>query len=162
MSRNKQIDWNSASYELGLEALEITRQMSIAMMEYSRSLWALQLDTATRMGGEASRQLRYWLQDAAANGDALGQWPGFFYPRTQKFIEITQGWLDTASQTGSEINELFGQALKASLAAAEGVQASGYPYHERRTSAQVISFPDRRRSAGHHADTAPRQRTRSA
>lgn len=169
MSRNKQFDWNSASHDLGLEAIDLTRQLSIAMIEYGRSLWALQLDTAGKITAETSRQFKQWLHSTAENGDTLGQWSGLFSPRTQKFIEITQGWLDIASQATRDINELYGQVLATSLSAGEPGPASGYPHHERRTEAKVISFPDRRRAtsafraaASRNTDETPRQRTGSA
>lgn len=169
MSRSKQIDWNAAGFEGSLETTDMARQMSVAMMEYGRSLWALQLDTASTMTAETTRQFKDWLQSAAENGDTVGQWPGLFYPRTQQFVQIARGWLNIASQTTTEINELFGQALAATFALTDE-NLTRYPQYERRTTAQVISFPDRRRSAtqsktplaGHQADEPQRHRTRTA
>lgn len=146
MSRNKQFQWNSASFGLSQESIDMTRQMSVAMLEYGRTLWALQFDTASTMASETTRQFKDWLSSAAYNGNSPGQWPGLFQPRTQRLIEIAQGWLNVSSQATAEMNQLLGQALSASLALT-GKNIPTYPEHERRRSAQVISFADRRRSA---------------
>lgn len=167
MSRSKQFDWNSAGFDLSQETIDTARQMSVAMMEYGRSLWALELDTATIMTAETTRVLKEWVQSAAANGDTLSQWPELFYPRTHQFVEITRGWLNIASRSTTEMHELFGQALAASLALTEENLAR-YPSHDRRTTAKVISFPDRRRSATHfkaslvrHQADEPQRRMRT-
>lgn len=146
MSRDKQFHSHSANFDIGQETSDMTRQMSVALMEYGRNLWALQLDTASGMAAETTRQLKHWLQNAADNGAPLNQWPGLYYSSTGRFVEIARGWLNVAARASAEMNALFGQAQAASFALAEESLAR-YPKAERRTTAMVISFADRRRSA---------------
>lgn len=146
MSRDQQFNWNPASFNIRPETFASTRQMSVAMLEHCRTLWALQLDTLDHLTGETARQFRQALQGATNHGPRPNQWPEQFYQRSQKFVEIARGWLDMSSQATTEINQLWGQTLSASLRLGETKPAT-YPQQERRIGAVVISFADRRRSA---------------
>jgi hypothetical protein len=150
MTREKQVQWNSASLDFSRESINMTRQLSEAFLEHGRNLGVLQLDNASIMVSEGSRQFKHWLNSAAYNGDSLIQWSSMFQPRALRFIEIAQGWLDVSSQATAEMNQFLGQALPA-MWALTGQNAASKPKQERRRSAQVISFADRRRSAQHPA-----------
>lgn len=153
MSRDKQFNWTTANFDISPELIEMTRQMPVALLEYSQTLWALQLDTANSLVAEMTRQFRYWLNSAAYGGDTLSQWPNLYQPQMQRFVDITRGWLDVATQASSQMNQLSEQALSASLALA-GDKLATYPWHERRKLAQVIPFADRRRVPGQYGAQA--------
>lgn len=146
MTRNQQLNWYTAGFDIRPETMEMSRQMSVAMLEHCRTVWTLQLDALEDLTGESARQIRQALKNASNRDNHANRWPEQFYLRRRKFVEIARGWLDMSSQATAEINQLWGQALTASLKVGEPKSAT-YPHRDRRIGAMVIQFADRRRSS---------------
>lgn len=146
MARNQQFNWNTGGFDIRPEAMEMSRQMSVAILEHCQTLWTLHLDALDGLTEESTRQIRQALRNAANRDHRPNQWPEQFYLRRRKFVELARGWLDMSSHATAEINQLWGQALTASLKVGEPKSAT-YPHRERRIGAMVIQFADRRRSS---------------
>lgn len=166
MTRNKHLDWNPFGLGAGFEATDMPRQLSIAMLDYGRTLGNMQFDSAETLLTESARQFERWLGSAAevaGGGAAPDRWPDLRYPGARGFIDIARGWLDVAAHSAVEINGLLGRALAVSFALVDE-RLVALPQPDRRTTAKVISFADRRRSPGAFrasAGTASMRRTAS-
>ncbi|MFZ2855890.1 MAG: hypothetical protein WAZ34_17470 [Rhodocyclaceae bacterium] len=128
--------------DLTREGITLFKQMTIAMAEASQSFHLHQIEAFQAALAENSRQFKSQLKETGDTCSALEQWSGLFQSRMQQCGKIGGTWIEHTSQTISRMSELLASPLDASAASAVN---SDEPV-ERRVSATVITFPERRAS----------------
>jgi len=130
------------------ENFETLRDIAIDMAEANKRFCSLQVESIHAAFAEYSRQLKSLLNNTGDISAALGEGSKHLFARTQKLSEISHSWLELFAQTSSKANELLQQSLSAASTFGEATihREARLPEMtiERRLSASVISFPERR------------------
>lgn len=130
------------------ENFETLRDIAIDMAEANKRFCALQLESIHAAIAEHSRQLKSMLDNSGDISAALEEGSKNFFAKTQKLAEISHSWLELFSQASSKTNELLRQSLSTAGSFGEPMihREAELPEVtvERRMSASVIAFPERR------------------
>jgi len=127
------------------ESVETLKQLAIVMVEANKRLYTLQIEAAHAGFAENSRQFKSLLNSAAETSAALEQWSALFQEKAGRFVVIGREWVEIVARTIDEMSELLRQSLSPSSTIGQrtGKRDVEVPV-ERRVSASVIFFPDRR------------------
>jgi hypothetical protein len=130
------------------ENFETLRDIAVDMAEANKRFCALQLESIHAAFAEHSRQLKSMLDNTGDISAAYDEGSKHLFAKMQKLTEISHSWLDLYSRTSSKTNELLQQSLSTAGSFGEQMirREAGLPEGaiERRISASVISFPERR------------------
>jgi len=131
--------------ELANESVDVVKNLAIAMAEANRHFYTLQIEAAQAAFETNTAQLKSRLKKSGHGAPELEQWSAFSLGRMQKFAELSGSWIENTSQTISEMNEL----LRLPFAAAgkfdaETADQDAETPEDRRVSAKMIAFPERR------------------
>jgi hypothetical protein len=126
----------------GAPATGMAAELAGILASSNARLLDLQREAADIAFAEAAAVQAAWLQAMTAMAELLPQ--ASDRANTMRFIDITNAWLQVVTQAQMALIELVGQAARA-----EGrPTASDRPEMvERRKTAVVINFPDRRHAA---------------
>lgn len=131
--------------ELARESLDVVKNLAIAMAEANQHFYTLQIEAAQAVFEKNTRQLKSRLKKSGHGVTKLEQWSAFSLGRMQKLAELSGTWIESTSQTISEMNELLRLpfSLSGNLDHEMTEQEAETP-EERRVSAKMIVFPERR------------------
>lgn len=110
----------------------------------NRHLYLLQIEFAQKSLIDEMTHFRTLLENLTGTTLTFVQWAGLSGPAVQRFADITRRWQEMAAHTIVELNELLAE----SLAARTGGAGNYGGTIDRRISARVIAFPDRRGARG--------------
>lgn len=131
--------------DLTREGVSLLKQITIAMAEANQHFHLRQIEAVQAAVAEHARQFKLQMKETGATCTALEQWSGLFQARMQQCGKISSAWMEHTSQTIAQINELLVSPLADSVASAESIGVSNSEIGiERRMSAKVIAFPERR------------------
>lgn len=138
--------------DLTREGVALLKQITIATAEANRHFHLQQIEALQAALAENSRQFKSQLKETGDTCTALEQWSALFQSRMQQCGKIGGTWIEYTSQTVARIGELLASPLVAPAAGTMARMESEEPEEpevpvERRVSATVISFPERRASA---------------
>ncbi len=152
--------------EFARENIEMLKNATIDLAEANRRLHALRIEGFRTAVEENSRLLRLLLKNVADTSAMIEQWSAPFQTKMKKLTEIGNSWIEITSRSISGMGEVLGQSLSASGAIIKEIGSWGINTPpERRVSASLIAFPERRaaiiakNAASSIYPTARRQRT---
>lgn len=127
------------------ENIEMLKNVSIDLTEASRRLHALRIEAVRATFDENSRLLKFLLKNVGETSAMIEQWSAPLQSKMKKFTEIGNDWIEITSQAISGTGELFSQSFSASAVIIKKMSrwAENVP-NERRVSASLIAFPERR------------------
>lgn len=152
------------------ESIQLLGQTVVAVMEVNGYVCARQIEKAETATRESSRQLKSLLKSTAETSAVLAQWSGVFQVKMQNFTAMGHEWRKVTLDAMREANDLLESSLsslsslpaygaisnnqsgKTREAAQESTQksvgkAAETPSGERRFTATMIAFPERRAAA---------------
>lgn len=134
--------------DISRESIETLRHIVVVVAEANKHLYTLQIDAAQAAFAENSRQLKSLLKSTGDTSAAIEQWSALFREKMQRFVEMSSAWVEITAQTMAEMSDLLAQSLSASAAISQktGKRETEIPV-ERRVTASVIFFPERRAAA---------------
>lgn len=150
------------------EANQSFENLALVLVDANYRWWALQIEAIESALAENNAQMRKMIESAAKTADIFTQWSNLYASKTQRSADLSSDGLDLATQTFAQTNQLLERlfASYAAMALPES-DASGVPFAEdfieRRVTAKIISFPDRRKAselAGAATQEAMRQHAR--
>lgn len=131
--------------ELATESVDVMKNLAIAMAEANKHFYSLQIEAAQAAFEKNTTQLKSRLKKTGHGATELEQWSVFSLGRMQKFAELSGTWIKSTSQTISEMNELLRLPFAASgKLHAETADQEEEAAEDRRVSAKMITFPERR------------------
>lgn len=160
------------------ESIRLLEQTVIAMTELNGYACKRQIERAETATRETSQQLKSLLKKTGETSASLAQWSGVFQAKMQNFTAMGHAWRKLTLDAMREANELLESSLssisslptygaisdKQSAKTREAAQkstqkpvgkAAKAPSGERRFTATMIAFPERRMAAmPKHAATA--------
>lgn len=131
--------------ELATESVDVVKNLAIAMAEANRHFYTLQIEAAQAAFEKNTTQLKSRLKKTGHGSTELELWSAFSLGRMQKLAELSVSWIESSSRTISEMNELM--RLPFSLSGNLDYEMTGQEAEtpdERRVSAKMIAFPERR------------------
>lgn len=131
--------------ELARESVDVMKNFAVAMAEANKHFYSLQIEAAQATFEKNTTQLKSRLNNSGHGATELDQWSAFSLGRMQKLAELSVSWIESSSQTISEMNELL--RLPFSLSGNLNYEMTGQEAEvpeERRVSAKMIAFPERR------------------
>lgn len=129
-------------------AIEMAKNISIAVAEGNRHFYSLQIEAAQAALEKNTQQFRSRLKQARDRSTALEQWSVLFLTKIQKLAEANGAWVESTSRTISEMNELMGAPLLAlGKTDQKADRQKAKAPDDRRVIATMIAFPERRTAA---------------
>lgn len=133
---------------------------ALAVIESNQRWWALQIEAMEAALAENTEQSRAMLENVSTTAETLSQWPNLYQINVQRYTDLTRIGLELTAQTIVQLNDLMREFLSSSLAGTPVQKndqrrdaATPEDFGERRVSARVIFFPDRRKSAESSGET---------
>lgn len=131
--------------DLTREGIELLKHVAITMAEASKHFHTRQIEAAQASFAENTRQFKSQLKETGNTCAALEQWSALLQAKMQQCAQINGAWIENTSQTIAAMSELLASPL---VASGTSVQKTDDPDLstplERRVSATVIAFPERR------------------
>jgi hypothetical protein len=159
---------HSPIYKLGDlagESIATLRNAAIVAAEAHKHFHVRQIEEAREVFSENSRQFRADLKYIGETSAALVQWSTLIQSRMLKLARIGGTWAEKTSQTIADMSELLVVPLPVSgTAGQQSASIDTTPVPERRMSATMIQFPERRAAmlsmnAAPSAETLARKRS---
>ncbi|HEX5801917.1 MAG TPA: hypothetical protein VFY24_02750 [Azospira sp.] len=124
----------------------------LVLVDANYRWWALQIDALESALAENNAQMRKMIESAAKTADIFSQWSNLYASKSRRSADLGSDGLDLATQTIAQTRQLLERLLASYAATAlPESDASGAPvadgFIERRVTAKIISFPDRRKAA---------------
>lgn len=130
------------------EYIEALKDIAIVQMEASKRLRTLQIEAIHAAFAENVRQLRSLLDNTRGTGTTLAQWSARSRKKLQEFVKTGGDWAEIASRSITETNGLAQTLFANSTTGHVDKKSQKIGTHvERRVSASVIAFPERRAEA---------------
>lgn len=139
---------------------QYTESIALAMIDACQHWWALQLEAMEKALSENVQHSRSLIEHAAATTDVLAQWSDLVENKNRRYADLTSSGLEIATQTFTQIKQLMDPRILSFTSPTLPETTRQSVSVERRVSAQVISFPDRRKASGMagHSQSSARKR----
>lgn len=145
MSSSKQHRTRQQSGQTGREGTEFPLQIAMTMAESRQRLQSRLIDAADTALEENSEYCKSVLEKMAGSSDLVAQWAALCHHKVKRYSDLTLASIEILSESWLDTNRLISEAL-ATVGA--GIQIIGPQseevFTERRVSARIIPFPDRR------------------
>lgn len=127
------------------ENIEMLKNVTIDLTEANRQLYALRIEAVRAAFEENSSLLKFLLKNVADTSATIEQWSTPLQAKLKKLTEISNAWSEITSQAISGMGEVLSQSFSASGAIIKEIGSwwTNVPL-ERRVSASLIAFPERR------------------
>jgi hypothetical protein len=153
---NKQTQTDHVSpVEFTRANIDMLRNVAIELTEARHRLHSLRVENVRAAFSENSKLFKSLLSNVSETSTLLAQWSTLFQTKMLKFTEIGNDCFEITSKSIAGIAEAMSQAFLTSGETVKKMSRWGVgAVIERRTSATVISFPERRKIelAIHSAD----------
>ena len=145
MPRQLKQDLVHKPLELAKESVDVVKNIAIAVAEANKHFYTLQIEAAQAVFEKNTTQLKSRLNKSGHGATELEQWSAFSLGRMQKFAELSGAWIESTSQTISQMNELLRLPFETpGKLDAETAEQEAETTEDRRVSAKMIAFPERR------------------
>lgn len=132
--------------------IEMLRNLAVDLTEANRRLYALRIEASRKAFSENSRVFKSLLDNVGDTSSLLAQWSTPLQAKLQSFTAMGHHWVAMTSDVITGVGEAVAQSFTASGEAMSqmgewrrGNTVMGNSVViERRVSASIISFPDRR------------------
>ena len=127
------------------ESVNVPLHIAMTLAEGQKRLQIRQIEMAHAAISENSQYCKSVLEKTADYSGLLHQWSALCQNKAQRYGNFANECMEIMLQSAAEMNHLISGALSGFGAATQSNWNEGLaPAYERRVSANVISFPDRR------------------
>ena len=128
--------------ERNREGAETLRKIARVLAEANQNLCNLQIELTQASLSENSQHLTSMQKHAAGTPITLEQWSMLIQSNAERLVAASSAWARLTSQTVIALNQLIEQSLQPNRRSDETAETGALT--ERRVSARMIVFPDRR------------------
>jgi len=127
------------------DAMQIPRHIAMRLTETYKRLQIKQIDAAHVELKENTKYCKSVLEKMGSRSDLSAQWAALCQHKAKRYSDLTADFINIISASWVETNRLLSESLTTLSVSAEKIgREAAAASTERRTSAQLISFPERR------------------
>lgn len=127
------------------EGAEILRDVALILAEANQQFCNAQIEAIQAALSEDSQHRASLLKHKPGTPSALEQWPALFQSKAERLIATSAALIKISSQTIIALNQLIERAMLSSILSRQSdAEEQVEVLAERRVSAQMIIFPERR------------------
>lgn len=141
-----------AGPDFGVTTFAITTiplQMAMVLAESQKRLQIEQIEATLEAVSENSRYCSSVIEQMMNGSGLLAQWSELCNRKARRYNDFAYACIDIMSQSASAMSRLGSPSVTRDSGSFQGANSrSSAPVRERRVSAKIISFPDRRIASG--------------